>query len=146
MIPLDPIVWRKDLDPAIKTKLYTFLLSYGRIGTPEEIKAARELIAAMIWSPLHPSTDDQLIPMRKLEASRDILRVQSDAKLSDDEKKKQTADIQAQLAKLDDTEKKAAAAPFQAQLAAFLKADEAGDQAALKKMIADFAASNARTN
>jgi phosphonate transport system substrate-binding protein len=146
MIPLDPIVWRKDLDPAIKTKLYTFLLSYGRVGTPEEIKAAREMIAAMIWSPLHPSTDDQLIPMRKLEASRDMLRVQSDAKLSDDEKKKQSADIQAQLAKLDDMEKKAAAAPFQAQLAAFVKADEAGDQAALKKMIADFAASNARTN
>jgi len=146
MIPLDPIVWRKDLDPAIKTKLYTFLLSYGRIGTPEEIKAAREMIAAMIWSPLHPSTDDQLIPMRKLEASRDMLRVQSDAKLSDEEKKKQSADIQAQLAKLDDLEKKAAAAPFQAKLAAFVKADEAGDQAALKKMIADFAASNARTN
>jgi phosphonate transport system substrate-binding protein len=146
MIPLDPIVWRKDLDPAIKTKLYTFLLSYGRVGTPEEIKAAREMIATMIWSPLHPSTDDQLIPMRKLEASRDMLRVQSDAKLSDDEKKKQSADIQAQLAKLDDMEKKAAAAPFQAQLAAFVKADEAGDQAALKKMIADLAASNARTN
>jgi phosphonate transport system substrate-binding protein len=146
MIPLDPIVWRKDLDPAIKTKLYTFLLSYGRIGTPEEIKAAREMIAAMIWSPLHPSTDDQLIPMRKLEASRDMLRVQSDAKLSDEEKKKQSANIQAQLAKLDDLEKKAAAAPFQAKLAAFVKADEVGDQAALKKMIADFAASNARAN
>jgi phosphonate transport system substrate-binding protein len=146
MIPLDPIVWRKDLDPAIKTKIYTFLLSYGRIGTPDEIKAARELIAAMIWSPLRPSSDDQLIPMRKLEASRDLLRLQSDAKLSDEEKKKESADIQAQLAKLDEMEKKAAGAPFQAQLAAFVKADEAGDQAALKRMIADFAAGNGRTN
>src|SRR6516164_8401680 len=38
LIPLDPIVWRKDLDPAVKTKLYTFLLSYGRIGSADEIK------------------------------------------------------------------------------------------------------------
>jgi len=41
IIPLDPIIWRKDLDPAIKAKLYTFLLSYGRIGSPDEIKAPR---------------------------------------------------------------------------------------------------------
>jgi len=100
----------------------------------------------MIWSPLHPSSDDQLIPMRKLEASRDLLRVQSDAKLSDEEKRKQSDDIRAQLAKIDEMEKKAATAPFQKQVAAFLKADEAGDQAVLKRMIAEFAAGNARTN
>ena len=42
MIPLDPLVWRKDLDPAVKTKLYTFLLNYGHVGTDDEIKAARD--------------------------------------------------------------------------------------------------------
>jgi phosphonate transport system substrate-binding protein len=146
IIPLDPIIWRKDLDPTIKAKLYTFMLSYGRIGTPDEIKAAREMIAGMIWSPLRPSSDDQLLPMRKLEASRDLLRIQSDAKLSDDEKAKQSADIKAQLVKLDDLEKKAETDPFQKKLAAFVEADKAGDQAALKRMIADFAAGNARTN
>jgi phosphonate transport system substrate-binding protein len=146
IIPLDPIIWRKDLDPAVKAKLYTFMLSYGRIGTPDEIKAARELIATMIWSPLRPSSDDQLLPMRKLEASRDLLRVQSDAKLSDEEKKKQSADIQAQLVKIDETEKKAATDPFQGKLAAFVEADKAGDQAALARMIAEFAAGTARAN
>src|SRR5262249_52323482 len=85
IIPSDPIGWRKAPDPTVKSRLYTCLLSYGRIGTREEIKAAREMIAAMIWSPLHPSSDSQLIPMRKLEASRDMLRVQSDAKLSPQE-------------------------------------------------------------
>jgi phosphonate transport system substrate-binding protein len=146
IIPLDPIIWRKDLDPSIKAKLYTFLLSYGRIGSPDEIKAARDLIANMIWSPLRPSSDDQLLPMRKLEASRDLLRVQGDAKLSDEDKKKQTADIQAQLVKLDEMEKKATTNPFQKKLAAFVDADKSGDQAALRRMIADFAAGNARTN
>jgi phosphonate transport system substrate-binding protein len=146
IIPLDPIVWRKDLDPTIKAKLYTFLLSYGRIGSPEEIKTAREMIANMIWSPLRPSSDDQLIPMRKLEASRDLLRVETDAKLSAAEKSQQTADIRAQLAKIDEMEKKAAANPFRARLEAFLAADKAGNQAELKRMIAEFAAGNARTN
>jgi len=146
IIPLDPIVWRKDLDPTIKSKLYSFLLSYGRIGTPEEIKGAREMIAAMIWSPLHPSNDSQLIPMRKLEASRDMLRVQSDAKLSPQEKDKETADIKAQLARLDKMEQAAATEPFQARLSAFLAADQAGNQAELKRMIAEFAAGYARTN
>jgi phosphonate transport system substrate-binding protein len=146
IIPLDPIVWRKDLDPAIKAKLYTFLLSYGRVGTPDEIKVAKEMIAGMIWSPLRPSSDNQLLPMRKLEASRDLLRVQSDAKLSDEDKKKQSADIQAQLAKLDELEKKAATDPFQKRLEAFVEADKAGNQPELKRMIAEFAAGNARTN
>ena len=146
IIPLDPIIWRKDLDPTVKAKLYAFMLSYGRIGSPDEIKTAKDVIAAMIWSPLRPSSDNQLLPMRKLEASRDLLRIQSDAKLSDEEKGKQTADIQAQLVKLDAMEKKAATDPFQTKLAAFAEADKAGDQAALKRMIAEFAAGNAHTN
>jgi phosphonate transport system substrate-binding protein len=146
IIPLDPIIWRKDLDPTIKSKLYTFLLSYGRIGTPEEIKAAREMIAGMIWSPLHPSNDSQLIPMRKLEASRDILRVESDSKLSPEEKQKQIAEIRALLARIDGMEKAAATEPFQARLAAFLAADKAADQAELKRMIAELAGSFSRTN
>jgi phosphonate transport system substrate-binding protein len=146
IIPLDPIVWRKDLDPAVKTKLYAFLLSYGRIGTPEEIKTARELMATMIWSPLHPSSDDQLIPVRKLEANKSLLKVESDGKLSEAEKAKQVADIRAQLAKLDEMEKKAASDPFRAQFDAFVAADKAGDQAALKRMIAELAGSRARGN
>jgi len=45
IIPLDPIVWRKDLDPSIKAKLYTFMLGYGRVGSPDEIKVAKDLNA-----------------------------------------------------------------------------------------------------
>lgn len=146
IIPLDPIVWRKDLDPTIKAKLYTFLLSYGRIGTSEEIKTARELIANMIWSPLRPSSDNQLLPMRKLEASKDLLKIQSDPKLSDEQRKKQSADIQAELVKLDEMEKKAETDPFQKKPEAFVAADKAGNQDELKRMIAEFAAGNARTN
>jgi phosphonate transport system substrate-binding protein len=146
LIPLDPLVWRKDLDPAVKTKLYTFLLSYGHIGSDDEIKTAREILANLVWSPFHPSSDNQLLPIRKLEANKELLKVRGDAKLSDEDKEKQAAAIAAQLAKLDDLEKKAAADDFQGRVAAFIEAEKAGRQDELKKMIAEFAATSAHTN
>ncbi|WP_371357674.1 PhnD/SsuA/transferrin family substrate-binding protein, partial [Salmonella sp. M183] len=30
LIPSDPFVWRKDLDPAVKAKLKTFVLGYAK--------------------------------------------------------------------------------------------------------------------
>ena len=54
LIPLDPFVWRKDLDPSVKSKLYTFLMSYGRIGSPDEIKAAKGVLAGLLWAAVPP--------------------------------------------------------------------------------------------
>ena len=146
LIPLDPLVWRKDLEPAVKTRLYTFLMSYGHVGTDEEIKAVREILANLVWSPFHPSSDAQLLTTRKLEANKDLVKVRGDAKLSEEEKGKQVAALTAQLGKLDEQEKKAAADGFHVRVAAFLEAEKAGRQDELKKMIAEFAASAAHTN
>ncbi len=146
IIPLDPLMWRKDLDPAVKAKLYTAVMSYGHVGTDDEIKTAREILANLIWSPFHPSSDDQLLSTRKLEANKDLLKVRGDAKLSDEEKAKQVAAIQAQLAKLDALEKKAATDPYRARVAAFIAAEKAGRQDDMKRMIAEFAAAYAHTN
>jgi phosphonate transport system substrate-binding protein len=146
LIPLDPLMWRKDLDPAVKGKLYTFLMSYGHIGTDAEIKAARDILANLIWSPFHPSSDDQLISTRKLEANKDLLKVKGDAKLTDDQKAKEIAVIQAQLVKLDELEKRAEANPFRSRVAAFIEAEKAGRQDDMKRMIAAFAAIYTRTN
>jgi phosphonate transport system substrate-binding protein len=146
LIPLDPLVWRKDLDPAVKAKLYTFLLSYGHVGTDEELKAAREILANLVWSPFHPSSDAQLLSIRKLEATKDMLKVQADTKLADDEKAKQVAALQAQIAKIDTMEAESRTDKFQGEVAAFLDAEKAGRQDDMKKMIAAFAASYAHTN
>ncbi|HWK97921.1 MAG TPA: phosphonate ABC transporter substrate-binding protein [Pseudolabrys sp.] len=145
IIPLDPITWRKDLDPAVKTKLYTFLLSYGRVGTPEEIKAAREVLANLVWSPMNPSNDNQLLPIRILEANRSLMKIKSDDKLTAEQKAEQSKPLTAEIAKLQAATAKAETAPFKAQLATFVEADKAGDQAKLKKMIAEFAAAAVNT-
>jgi phosphonate transport system substrate-binding protein len=146
LIPLDPLMWRKDLDPAVKGKLYTVLMSYGHTGTEAEIKAARDILANLIWSPFHPSSDDQLLSTRKLEANRDLLKVKGDAKLTDEQKAQETAVIQAQLAKLEELEKKADANPFRNRVAAFIEAEKAGRQDDMKRMIAAFGAIYARTH
>jgi phosphonate transport system substrate-binding protein len=140
LIPLDPLVWRKDLDPALKTKLYTFLMSYGRIGSADETKTAKQVLADLVWSPFHPSSDHQLIPIRVLEANKSLMKAQGDEKLSAEEKAKQVAAIRADIAKLEEMQKKADGDAFQQRVAAFLEADKAGNQDELKKMIAEFAA------
>ncbi len=136
-------MWRKDLDPAVKGKLYTVLMGYGHIGTEAEIKAARDILANLIWSPFHPSSDDQLLSTRKLEANKDLLKVKGDTKLSDEQKAKEITVIQAQLAKLDELEKKADASPFRGRVAAFIEAEKTGRQDDIKRTIAAFAASYA---
>jgi phosphonate transport system substrate-binding protein len=146
LIPLDPLVWRKDLDPAVKTKLYTFLMSYGRIGTDDETKTAKHILADLVWSPFHPSSDSQLLPIRILEANKTLMKVQADEKLSADEKASQLAAIRAEIAKVEEMQKKADADTFQKRVTAFLDADKAGNQEELKKMIAEFAAGTASTH
>ncbi len=146
IIPLDPLVWRKDLDPAVKAKLYAFLMSYGRIGTADTIKAERAILADLVWSPFNPSSNDQLIPIRKLEANKSLMKVQGDEKLSADEKARQIAALRAELAKLDEAEKAAEKNAFHDRAALFVAADKAGKQDDLKRLIADFANGFASTN
>jgi phosphonate transport system substrate-binding protein len=146
IIPLDPLIWRKDLDAGVKAKLYTFLLSYGRLGADGEVAHQRQILANLIWSPFNPSSDRQLIPIRKLEASKALMKVKADDKLSAAEKDAQIAKIKAELAKIEAMEKQAENDPYQKRVAAFIEADQAGDKATVKKMVADFAGGFASTN
>lgn len=97
LIPSDPLVWRKDLDPETKAKVYTFIMTYGRNGTPEEVAEARKVLAALQWAPFKPSSNAQLYPIRQLELNKQMLKIKADTKLSDDEKKAKLAELQKQL-------------------------------------------------
>jgi phosphonate transport system substrate-binding protein len=146
VIPSDPLVWRKDLAPELKQRLQTWSLSYGRIGTPEEIAAARKILGALQWAPLNPSSDRQLIPIRKLEANKNLMKVQGDDKLSEADKAAKIAAIKAELASIEQMETQAKSDPFQKRVAEFIAAEKAGDKEKMKKMIAEFAAGYASTN
>jgi phosphonate transport system substrate-binding protein len=96
LIPSDPFVWRKDLDPAVKAKLKNFVLNYAKTD-PEE---KRILGVIYNYGGFRDSNNDQLIPIRQLELFRDRAKVQADEKLAADEKTKQLAEIDRKLAAL----------------------------------------------
>lgn len=143
LIPSDPLVWRKDLPADVKTKLYTWLMSYGRIGTPEEIASAKKVLVGLQWAPFIPSSNDQLLPIRVLEANKSIMKIKGDAKLSSDEKATKIAPLEADIKTYQEAADKAEHGTFMKQLVPFMEADKANDQARLKKLIGEFAANAA---
>ncbi len=102
LIPGDPIVWRGDLPQDAKNKIYTFFMTFGRMGTPEQVAAEREILAGLSdgWGPFVPSSNAQLYPIRQLALFRDRLTTEADDTLSDEEKQQMIAEIDAQLDEL----------------------------------------------
>ena len=86
LIPSDPIVWNKNLDQATKDKLLAFFVSYGRMGTPEEVEKARGILTALGWAPFRPSSDAQLYPIRIMEMTKQQFQVEADESLSAEDK------------------------------------------------------------
>jgi phosphonate transport system substrate-binding protein len=101
LIPSDPIVWRKDLDNDTKAKIMTFFMTFGRQGTPEEVKSDREVLRALGWAPFKPSSDAQLYPIRILEISKSINKVKADTTLSDADKAAQIKELETKKAEFE---------------------------------------------
>lgn len=99
LIPSDPILWRKDLDQETKDKIYTFFFSYGRLGSPEDVARAREVLGGLQWAPFRPSSDAQLYPIRIMELTKEEFQVQSDDKMSADDKAKALEELKAEKEK-----------------------------------------------
>jgi phosphonate transport system substrate-binding protein len=95
IIPSDPLVWRKDLDPTVKKTIEDFLLAYGQRGNQREA----DILAALQWRGFKKSNNDQLIPIRQLELFKEKSTLESSANPSDADKKR-IAEIDNELAAL----------------------------------------------
>ena len=95
LIPNDPLVWRKDLDPAVKAKVKSFLLGYGKTDADKVV-----LKNIYNYSGFKESTNEQLVPIRQLELFKDRRKVENDEQYSADEKAKLLADIDKKLSAL----------------------------------------------
>ncbi|HWA46335.1 MAG TPA: phosphonate ABC transporter substrate-binding protein [Hypericibacter adhaerens] len=104
MIPADPLVWRTDLDEGAKKKILAFLLAYGQPG-PNQAHEKEVLDALGQWGGFLASSNDQLLPVRQVSLFKDRMKIEQDATISDADKKKQIAEIDA---KLDELSKKMA--------------------------------------
>jgi phosphonate transport system substrate-binding protein len=71
-LPEDPIIWRKDLDPAIKEKLRQFFLTYGQGAGPQGARQ-RGYMARIDVGGFRPADDSFLLPIREMEATQNWL-------------------------------------------------------------------------
>jgi phosphonate transport system substrate-binding protein len=66
-LPEDPIIWRKDLDPAVKEKLRQFFLTYARGDSPDAA-AQRAKLRPLSIGGFEPADDSHLLTVRDIEA------------------------------------------------------------------------------
>lgn len=96
LIPLDPLVMRKDLSEATKAKIRNFFYNYAK-SDPRE-KAIVMKISQLAG--FKESSDKQLQPIRQIELFSQRTKVEADAALGDADKKAKLADIDKKLAAL----------------------------------------------
>lgn len=74
-IPEDPMVWRSDLDPALKAKISQFMFSYG-VGDGPEAERQRAILARIQTRPFARADESHLLPVREMEATGQLIRAQ----------------------------------------------------------------------
>ncbi len=71
-LPEDPMIWRKDLDPALKAKIRDFIFSYG-VGDTDEARRQRQVMRAIQTGPFKATDDSHLLPVREMEATAALI-------------------------------------------------------------------------
>jgi phosphonate transport system substrate-binding protein len=94
LIPSDPMVWRKDLDPQLKEKVKAFFLAYGRDAREKE--ALRNIGI----SGFKESDNSQLLPIRQLELFKQKLALEKDQHMAQAERQARLDEINRRLAEL----------------------------------------------
>lgn len=93
LIPLDPLVMRKDLPEATKAKIRTFFYNYAKTDPRE-----KEIVMKISkLSGFKESSDQQLLPIRQLELFAQRNKIEADTVLSEADKKTRLADIDKKL-------------------------------------------------
>ncbi len=95
LIPRDPLVYRKDLPADLKKKIQDFAVNYGKDDREKEILKNLYRLKGF-----KASSDAQLVPIRQLELFKDRSKFESDANMSEADKRAKLAEIDAKLAEL----------------------------------------------
>jgi phosphonate transport system substrate-binding protein len=96
-LPEDPIIWRKDLDPAVKEKLRQFFITYARGDTPDAVRQRANLKPLAIGG-FEAADNNHLLIVRDVEARKNwALARWSGDKAKADAAKKAVDDLDAQV-------------------------------------------------
>ena len=96
LIPLDPLVMRKDLPEATKKNIRDFFFAYGTGNQQEK----DHLMKLSKLSGFKPSTNAQLIPIRQLELFKEKSKFEADTAMSPADKQVKLAELDKKLADL----------------------------------------------
>ncbi|MBA3034767.1 MAG: phosphonate ABC transporter substrate-binding protein [Gammaproteobacteria bacterium] len=96
LIPLDPLVMRKDLPEATKTKIKNFFFNYGKVDAREK----DILMKLSKLSGFKESSNHQLIPIRQLELFSQRGKIAADPVLSESDKNIRLVELDKKLAAL----------------------------------------------
>ncbi len=96
LIPLDPLVMRKDLPEATKEKIKKFFMNYGKTD-PQEQEVLKKMGNLKEFK---TSTNAQLVPIRELDLFSQKVKLESDTGMSEADKKAKITAIDAKLAAL----------------------------------------------
>jgi phosphonate transport system substrate-binding protein len=75
-IPEDPMIWRADLDPAVKKKISDFIFSYG-VGDTAEAKRQRAILERIQTGPFKHADNSHLLPVREIEATGELVQAKA---------------------------------------------------------------------
>ena len=98
LIPSDPLVWRKDLDRELKSKIKGFVLAYGRSG--DNKAHALKVLAGLDLAPYWDSSNKQLIPIREIKYAKEKMKVAHDENISTAAKQEKLKAIDAKIAEV----------------------------------------------
>lgn len=73
LIPEDPLLWRKDLDPALKKKISDFIFSYGVGDSPEAVRQ-RAVLKRLQTGPFGRTDNSHLQVVREMEATNNLIQ------------------------------------------------------------------------
>jgi phosphonate transport system substrate-binding protein len=96
LIPLDPLVIRKDLSDPLKAKIKNFFVSYGKTDSREK----EVLMKISKLSGFQESSNSHLLPIRQLELFSQRNKAEADSTMNDNDKKSRIGEIDKQLAAL----------------------------------------------
>ena len=96
LIPMSPLIMRKDLSDDVKRKVKDFIYSYGK----KDDRQMGILLKIQNLSGFKPSDNKQLIPIRRLDLYEEKMSIEANVALSAEKRKAMISEIERKLSLL----------------------------------------------
>ena len=89
LLGLDPIIYRKDLDPKVKARIRRFFQDYGRKGTPAEVAHARAVLKGLEFGLFNAADGSILNQVREVDLKKQLFDMRGQSGPTADAKRRQ---------------------------------------------------------